>query len=73
MIAVEASRDLIHADGLYAAIDGPADAQFFLDLVVGEQVGALPGEARPDAVEEGFETRSLKIGSCLFTDRVGHG
>ncbi len=36
VVAVEAARDLLHADGLHAAIDRSADVQFFLDIVIGK-------------------------------------
>jgi hypothetical protein len=41
VIAVQAACDLIYADGFYAPINGSSDAEFFLDLVIGEQFGGL--------------------------------
>ena len=63
VIAVEAARDLVHADGFHAAIDGAADAKFFLHIIVGKEFGGLARKHGQHLVEKGFESRPAKVGA----------
>jgi hypothetical protein len=74
VVAVQTPCNLIHANGLYASINGTADVEFLFDVVVGEQGGAVTGERIPDAVEKRLEEGALEVGAGLFGEGfVCHG
>ena len=72
VVAVEAADDLLHLDGLHAAVNGTADAQLLLDIVIGEQVDRLASEDVQDVVPEGLEAGAGKIGFYPLGDIVEH-
>lgn len=63
VIAVQTPRDLIHPNGLHAPINGSADVEFLLDVVVREEGGAPSRKGVADAVQERLEEGTLKIGA----------
>jgi hypothetical protein len=70
MVTVQTSRDLIHANRFYTAINRPADMQLFLDRIIGKQSGTFARQRAPYLVKKRLKSCPLEIGTSLLRNRI---
>src|SRR5271157_1594662 len=72
MIAIQTTDDLIHANGMHAAIDRSTNMQTLFDLIVGKQGGRLAGDGGEGTVQKSFEARPAEIGAYTGSQFIRH-
>jgi hypothetical protein len=60
-VAIDAADNLGHLDGPDSPVDGAADVEPLLDLVVGQERIALAGEQGPEIAQEGLGPRAREV------------